>query len=339
MTIPLGLRGAKFHRWLPIGGHEGIQLSRDGLELLLWFDVESAMWASDLSEEDIPHRTNITAHRIHASITTTTDDIELLSYMSSRDFSRQPNEEEEALAERYETHGRKVFSLLRDGVNRFLTFVRVAKGQFWLDPLEIGLDNISSHADEFEARAQVGNGSWFRWQPSQTVRVSAEVTIGQNPRFLVPSDWPEAQAFVSAKSEPDLTRQLLASAEAFADRGSNRVALTEAVSALEVALSRFAASPKPGHLLADPVRSRIVGESLSGLPRRLGLTRSVSLLLPMLFEPSKLSNETLASCRDAINERNNVFHQGQRRVDSGKLREFLSQIRTLCAVLQNGTAT
>jgi len=314
-------------------------LCRDGLELSLWFDVKSAVWAIDLSEEDISHHNNIKAHRIYADITTTMDDIELLAYMSSRDFSREPNEEEESLAERYEAHGMKVFSLIRDGVNRFLTFVRVEKGQFWLDPLEIDLDNISSHAVDFEARAQVGNGSWFRWQPSQTMRVSGEVSIGRNPRFLTASDWPEAQAFVSAERKPDLTRQLLASAEAFADKGSNRVALTEAVSALEVALNRFAASPKPGHLLSESVRSRIGFESLDGLIRRLGLMPSVSILLPMLFEPSMLSKDTLATCRTAISERQNVVHGGQRRVDSDKLRRFLSEIRTLCGVLQNGTAT
>jgi len=329
-----------FYQWLPIGVHKGIRLCRDGLELLLWFDVKSAVWASDLSEEELPHHNKITAHRIYADITTTMDDIELLSYMSSRDFSRKPNEEEQSLAERYETHGRKVFSLLRDGANRFLTFARVEKGQFWLDPLEIDLDNIGSHANEFEARAQVDNDSWFRWKPSQTIRVAAEVSIGQNPRFLTPSDWSEAQAFVSAERQPDLTRHLLTSAEAFADMGSNRVALTEAVSALEVALNRFAASPKSGPLLSESVRSRIGFESLGNLvSRSLGLTGSVSVLLPMLFEPSTLSSENLATCREAISERQNVIHGGQRHIDPNKLRRYLSGIRTLCTVLQNGTAS
>jgi hypothetical protein len=51
-------------------------------------------------------------------------------------------EEEKPLAERYEIHCREVFSLLADGVNRLLTFMRVEKEQFWLNPLEIDLDSI-----------------------------------------------------------------------------------------------------------------------------------------------------------------------------------------------------
>jgi hypothetical protein len=338
MTIPLVLRGPAFYQWLPIGIQKGLYLRRDDLELSLWFDAKSAVWASNLSEEDILNSSKVTAHRIYADITTTMDDIELLSYMSSRDFSRAPSEDEEPLAELYKTHGMKVFSLLQDGVNRFLTFVRVEKGQFWLDSLEIDLDNISSHSTEFGARAQVDNGAWFRWKPSQTIPLRAEVHIGQNPRFLTPSDWPEAQAFVSSERRPNLTRQLLASAEAFADTGNNRVALTEAVSALEVALNRFAASPKPDHLLPETVRSRMRLTSLSNIQERLGLTASVSLLLPMLFDQSTLSGESLDTCRDAIAERQNVVHGGQRRVVSDKLQRYLREIRLLCDVLENGTA-
>jgi hypothetical protein len=223
MTIPLGAQGPTFYRWLPLGPDNGIRLCRDRFELLLWLDTKSAEWASEVSEEDISRHVNLTAHRIYADITTTMDDLELLSYMPGRNFSRLPSEEEEPLAERYEAHGRAVFSLLRDGVNRLLTFIRVEKGQFWLDPLEIDLNNISSHAVQFKAKAQIDDGPWFRWDPSQTMYLEA-VLPDPVPRFLTPTDWPKAQAFVSAEAKPDLTRELLAAAEALADTGSGRVA-------------------------------------------------------------------------------------------------------------------
>ena len=211
MTVPLGLRGPTFYKWLPIGPDNGIRLCRDGLELLLWLEAK----ASGVSEEAIPRHINLTAYEIYADITTTMDDLELLSYMARRDFSRQPNEEEEPLAERYETHGREVFSLLRDGLNRLLTFIRVEKGQFWLDPLEFDFDDLASRSVQFDARAQVGDGEWFRWQPSQTSSLSIEVPRDPDPRFLTRTDWTQAQAFVSAEGQPDLPRELLAAAEAF----------------------------------------------------------------------------------------------------------------------------
>jgi hypothetical protein len=341
MTVELGLRGPKFYRWLPIGADNGIRLCRDSLELLLWFDAKSAQWASEVTEETIPRHVNLTAHRIYADITATMGDIELLSYMSSRDFSRVPNEEEERLEERYEAHGREVFSLLRDGVSRLLTFIRVEKGQFWLDPLDIDLDRMASHSAEFEARAQVDNGPWFRWQPTQSIVLRVEAPIYPNapPRFLTATDWPKAQAFVSAGRQPDLTCQLLVAAERFADAGSERVALTEAVTALEIAVSRFMDSPKADYVLSEPIRSRLGFETLGNLHRRRGLTASVAFLLPILFDQSTLPNEVLANCRQAIVERQNVIHGGQRRVDPDKLRNFLGGIRYLCEVLQEATAT
>ena len=260
-----------------------------------------------------------------------------MSYMSSRDFSRQPTQEEEPLAESYENHGREVFSLLWDGVNRVLTFIRSEKGQYWLDPLEIDLNNMASHAVEFKAKAQIDDGSWFRWQPTQTAMITAIVPNEPDPRFLVPEDWSKAQAFVTSERRPELTRQLLAAAEAFAEAESGRAALTEAVTALEVALNRFVKSPKPEYLLSEPARSRLGLENLGTLQERLGLTASVALLLPLLFDPSTLTSRTLASCREAIQERQNVVHKGQRRVDKDKLRRFLSEIRKLCEVLQDAT--
>lgn len=328
-----------FYQWLPVGADKGIRLRRNDLELLLWFDVKSAQSAKELSEEEIPYHIDLTAHRIYADITTTVDDIDLLSYMYNRDFSRQPTQEEEPLAERYEDHGREVFSLLRDGVNGLLTFIRTEKGQFWIDTFEIDLDNISSHAVSFKAKAQINDDSWFRWDPTQRSRMSVIVSHESDPRFLVPTDWPKAQAFVTSEKRPELTRQLLAAAEALADAENGRAALTEAVTALEVALNRFAKSPKPEYLLTEPVRSRLGLENLGTLQGRLGLTASVSFLLPILFDPSTLTSKTLSTAREAIQERQNVVHGGQRRVDPDSLWHFLSGIRKLCEVLQDATVT
>ncbi len=251
MTVELGIQGPMFHRWLPIGLDNGIRSSRNGFELLLWLDTKSVQWASEVSEEVVPNHVNLTVHRIYADITTITDDAELLSHMSSRDFSQPPNADEELLAERYEIHGKEVFSLLQVGLNRFLTFIGVEKGQYWVDPLKFDLDDMPSLSVEFRARAQVGDGSWFRWQPTQRTSITVEVPNGEVlSRFLTQIDWPEAQTFVSAGRQPDLTRQLLAGAEALANSGSERVALTEAVAALEVALSRFTSSPKADALIS-----------------------------------------------------------------------------------------
>jgi hypothetical protein len=341
MTVELGVRGPVFFQWLPLGPENGIRLCRGDLELVLWLDVKSVQWAGEVAEEDIHNHINLTADRIYADITATMDDVELLSYMPVRDFSRQPMEEEEPLAERYQTHGREVFSLLADGVNRLLTFIRVEKGQFWLNPLEIDLDRMASHSIEFEAKAKVDSGPWFRWQPTlPEFRVGVPIFREAPPRYLTPTDWPEAQAFVSAEGPPNLPRQLLAAAEAFADAGSERVALTEAVTALEVAVSQFMDSPKADYQLSDPLRSRLGLESLKSLKKRQrSLMASVSFPLPILFDSDTLTSETLDTCREAIRRRNQVVHDGLLYIAPNTCRRFLSGIRNFCEVLLEATAS
>jgi hypothetical protein len=342
MTVELGIRGPVFFQWLPLGPENGIRLCRGDLELVLWLDVKSVQWAREVAEEDIHNHINLTAHRIYADITATMDDVELLSYMPVRDFSQLPTKEEEPLAERYEIHGREVFSLFADGVNRLLTFIRVEKGQFWLNPLEIDLERMAFLSAEFEAKAQVDGGPWFRWQPTHPAVLWVEAPIFREApsRYLTPADWPEAQAYVSAEGQPNLTRQLLAAAEAFADTGSERVALTEAVTALEVAVSQFMDSPKADYQLSEPLRSRLGLESLKSLKKRQrSLMASVSFPLPILFDSDTLTSETLATCREAIRKRNQVVHDGLLYIDPATCRRFLSGIRNFCEVLLEATAS
>src|SRR5215212_3825161 len=81
MTVDLGIQGPVFYKWLPLGPENGIRLCRDDLELVLWLDVKSVQWASEVAEEDIPNHINLTAHRIYADITATMDDVELVLWL------------------------------------------------------------------------------------------------------------------------------------------------------------------------------------------------------------------------------------------------------------------
>jgi hypothetical protein len=56
--------------------------------------------------------------------------------------------------------------------------------------------------------------------------------------------------YVRSLKRPPLVRQLLAGAEALVEQGHGRAALTEAVTALEVAIHEFAKSQESKRLLA-----------------------------------------------------------------------------------------
>jgi hypothetical protein len=347
LTIPITQRldntGAPlmFYRWLPIGQENGIHHTHGDYHLLLWLDVSCAVWGSDITPDKIAQMGKVSAYRTYADVTTDALNDQLLHHMTVRGYTRQPTPEEEFLVQSYEEHGREVLSLVRDGLNKLLTYARVEKGQYWLTPYAIDLDDMASHSVQFRARACVDDGPWFRWQPSQISRRTMVLALDQDPRYFTPEDWPHAQKFLVSRERPNLIRQLLAGSEFLADSGSDRAALTEAASALEAAVHHFARSPRAGALLPSSLRERLGDGSLSTLADRdhLGFSRFVSYLLPILLPEEELPSALLRRCRDAIEQRNQIVHGEQRQVDPDRLKQFLTAVRTLCETLMRWTVT
>jgi hypothetical protein len=253
--------------------------------------------------------------------------------MAARDLSRQPSVEEHPFAQRYETHGKEVLDLLFHYLNRFVDFLRAEKGQFWVAPYRDAF-GISSTASKFNAKACIDGGAWFRWQPSQTTQLELMVP-GETeiPRYVTAGDWLSAQRFLESDSRPNLARQLLAGAELLAAVGHGRAALTEATTALEVALFTFAKSKKAHEVLPPELCGRMGVESLEKLIEHMGLTATVDYLLPIMFTEKQMPTGLLKTCRAAISQRQNVVHQGQRRVEELSLKRFLAALRSLCDIL------
>jgi hypothetical protein len=130
---------------------------------------------------------------------------------------------------------------------------------------------------------------------------------------------------------------LLAGAEELAANGHTRSALTEAITGLEVALSRFASKPKSQELLGANLAARMGVESIKQQVERMGLTGSVGYLLPLLFPDQILNADVLAGVREAIQERQNVVHSGAREVNPKRLEMFLRHIIQLCTTLKKYT--
>src|SRR5262249_10641069 len=130
-----------------------------------------------------------------------------------------------------------------------------------------------------------------------------------------------------------LVLQLLASAEAFAGMDHRRAALVEAVTALEVAIASFAKRPKAQEAFGPVLADRFDTPSLKTQVEHVGLSGGVRYLLAVIFRPEQLPTDLLRSCQQAVDERNNVVHRGQRDVADAKLRAYLSSVRQVCAIL------
>ena len=111
-----------------------------------------------------------------------------------------------------------------------------------------------------------------------------------------------------------------------------RLAIVEAVTALEIVLYKFIR--KRGKKL------RIPQDELDNHIINVGLTGNISVVLKMLTEGlEEIDVETLRICRGAIKIRNRVLHEGLREVTSTDTEERIIQIEKMIEYLVRLIAT
>jgi hypothetical protein len=330
-TEPLiGAPALTFSHWLPIGKSNGISVTEDGLKLLLWFDLQSTWWASQPTEEELKNHVNVLAHYVRAEIMVEGVGSDLAKYMQTRDFKRSPNESERATQNEYEQLGARILRVLLKRTNRIIAYARAIKGQYWL--LEYGTDmgRLHSYFQTFEARGQIDSGKPFRFQPG--VGDTLHIAMTPEDKFITESEWSEVSKFVTSEQRPPLVFELLAGAEQLAGNSYARSALTEAVTALEVAISDFGRLQSHNSKLSSLFGPRLGVDRLQKQIEHMGLSGTISYLLPLILPDAVLSAEILSGCRDAITARQNVVHNGQREVPG--LHRYISSIKACCKILR-----
>jgi hypothetical protein len=112
-----------------------------------------------------------------------------------------------------------------------------------------------------------------------------------------------------------------------------RSSVIEAVTALEVSVSKFGSNVNVEMLSTSAHKDRIDIGNIGNQIQHLGFSGSIRYLIPLLISEDVLPLEVLSKCYKALEVRNNVVHQGQRGVSSDLVREILSGVSFCCRVL------
>lgn len=343
MSIPLPsqpivpVSSFTFGQWLPLGEEDSITVREDNIAVTLSFDLGCLSFPYEMTEDDLSKHFNVLVHVVRAEVSV--DDVadELADFIMSTDYYRRGFEtigpQEQRLIDEYGALGDRIYLFAIGRVNRLISYARVQKGQYWLEEYATGAEDTSRSFVSFEPEVTADGSEWLRWVPPNTRVIN--VPPMDPSRYIVRDDWEKVGEYVGARSRPPLVGELLAGAESLAGNGHTRSALTEAVTALEVAVSQFSRQPRAEQAFGSVYADRLGLSSLENQVSRLGLSATVNYLLPLLFTEEQIPTETLRTCKSAVARRQMVVHQGQRDVREDELHSFLIAIRQLCSVLDS----
>ena len=332
-------RSLIFSQWLPLAEDEALQIDYDNIRIRLWFDLSCVDSLEGQTEETIKNWLNVSVTRINVDVLVkdVADDLAIFIYevrdwpwTGVPDISTYPGSKE--LSEEYKLLGQKILEATLRTVNRLLSFFRNYKQQYWIKEHPINFDRMGSCFIEYHAKAKIEGHEWARWYPPTTDHTV--IMSASRDSAVTREEWEKVTDFVKSKRRPSLVLELLANAFLLIRDGHERSAIIEAVSALEVEISEFAAKPNYAAFLGDELTERIAEQSLVSQVESLGLRGTLRFLFPILLKPDVMPTGLLKDCREAVDIRNNVVHNGQRHVDNEKVWSLLRSIRKACNLLR-----
>jgi hypothetical protein len=344
MTIPLDDEGRNghpiiFYEWLPETVSDALVVVTDGMTCRYWADQDCVQHVASYREvEGRQHNLETWVGKLHASVggLTVEDGLADVFVRLSAETLFTPDHfasayHAELLTQHRELTGRIHRNVLF-GYNRVIGHLRAERGQYWLEERKVEGRSVYSDFVQFRAKVSIDGSEWMRladtrpgvfrgWWCPESRRVGCE-------------DWRAIGRFMERR--PDTVGTLLTAADDYRSQDQSRTAVIEAVSALEIAVGNFTdRSRSADWFYSSPERFGVA--NLKAHRRHLGFTATVSYLFPLLFTEEQVSAATLRDCREAIEERNNIVHNGQRAVKPEKMVRYLESIRRLCEFLRSQT--
>lgn len=324
-----------FTHWIPIGHEQGISVDDEDIQFVLWFDEKCAWFGSQPTADELKNCVNVLARYVNVEIRVTGLPDDVLTYMQSAAHTESVDEVAAALQSKYESIAQKVLRAVLHRVNRLISFARSYKGQYWITEHQIDQYRLRHYFIKFSAQGRVDDGPRFIFAPPTVDRII--VTAGDKGRYIQEADWIPCREFVGGAKKPDFAGELLAGAEYLLKAGHRRSALTEAVTALEIAVFRFSRSPRAEARFSSDMADRLGLSTLASQVSHLGLSASVKYLLPTILSEEILPASILSLCQDALTQRQNVVHNGQRDVNEDFVRRAIAAIRAFCDILDSVT--
>jgi hypothetical protein len=330
LSYPHNHAGPLFHRWLPNGESDAIELNTDDqdISLKVWFVrrgfVQNGFIVYDQDKRDVDD-----------SVIEKQAILDAGPLCGKLILSNATDEEQKILENNREgdpafiSLGKRIVRLIYPPVSRLIQTLRINYGQYWLKDLEpwdsrresIGFYCTNQLQLEWQSEAI---REWHDFCPNKS---ETFITVQMRPddffkQYLLKEDYTKLSEVHSTSYSPNLSALCLARAHMNFDFGDFAYAFIEAATALELAMSDRI---RTTYLASNTLNKAL--ESYWNLPKRAQLVALASVIGDIPAEEIELS-------LSALEIRHNIVHEGYRlNEDSDTLKKFEALLKVTARLI------
>jgi hypothetical protein len=147
-------------------------------------------------------------------------------------------------------------------------------------------------------------------------------------------EWHSVMDFIEAKKLSTMRDVLMANSWNLWRRREPRIAVIEAVIALEATIERLLAKAILNATANIPNALAIGQRKLDKVIEELGLRLATEVGLTLMMKPLGLDPTDIANALAAVESRNNIIHQAQRRISDRKALEYIMSIDNIVKAIE-----
>ena len=236
-------------------------------------------------------------------------DSEVIAVLDSNDVS-----------EKTAQFGREVFETLLEAWKGLIEYCRNVCGQFWLTVPSIDPQNYQSFLlGRCEAEWLDSAGRWRRFKVANPIVISKTVMIREG---LDREQWTHAAEFITRGRPAPVRKVLLANSRQHLWEDQGRLAVIEAVTALESAIKHILPKAAIRILKLDAE----IEKPLDSLFEKAGLRAVTEVVLKAISGPAGLDSDVVSKVLGAIELRNKIIHQAQRKIEKSDAQRAVNAI-------------
>ena len=235
--------------------------------------------------------------------------------------------------EKTEAFAREVYEVVLEVHNGLVSYFRNIAKEYWLKPLAPDPRNYRQFVRHRWGLSWLDSGD--EWQRFPFTRTSTGHLTARMLEWGVDRDrWREVGPFIERGARAAMRDVLISNSLEHLSERNGRLAVVEAVIALEAAVKVLLPQVVLRRLGLEEIEGVRLEQVLDGLVRKAGLWTVTEVGVELIWTEAGLTREDVDTVRDAINVRHQVIHDPRREVDISDAYEYVGGVRRFIDALE-----